>query len=262
MSGIATWYAEHGRHDLPWRHSRDRWSVLVSEVMLQQTQVTRVRGAWEPFIARFPSPEVMAAAGPGAVIAAWGRLGYPRRARRLWETAALVTERGWPHDLRALPGIGTYTAAAIAAQADDTDVVAIEANVRRVVERVAGRRLTAKEAEAAAYRAGGPLRGRDRLLAIMDVGAVLCRPSAPRCSECPLAPGCASRSRPARTRRRRSAPFPGSFRQRRGEVLARLRDAPVVPADQLDPEALAALVLDGLAEIRGPHAMLPRSPAR
>ena len=90
---------EHGRHDLPWRQTRDRWAVLVSEVMLQQTQVPRVLDAWPAFIARFPTAAAMAAAGPGAVIAAWGRLGYPRRARRLWEAATIIATDGWPDDL-------------------------------------------------------------------------------------------------------------------------------------------------------------------
>src|SRR6478609_312082 len=97
--GLARWYAANGRHGLPWRHTRDRWAVLVSEVMLQQTQVARVRDAWPDFIERFPTPGVMADATAGEVIAEWGRLGYPRRARRLWEAATRIDADGWPADL-------------------------------------------------------------------------------------------------------------------------------------------------------------------
>src|SRR5581483_3092902 len=189
---LAGWYAERGRHDLPWRASRDRWAVLVSEVMLQQTQAGRVAAVWPGFMARFPTPEAMAAVPAGDVIAAWGTLGYPRRARRLWEAAGRIAAGGWPHDLADLPGVGRYTADAVAAQADGHDTAAIETNIRRVVERHAGRRLTPAEAAAASRAAGRPLTGRDRLLALMDVGAVLCRPAAPRCPDCPLEPGCAT----------------------------------------------------------------------
>jgi A/G-specific adenine glycosylase len=253
---LADWYTEHGRHDLPWRATRDRWAVLVSEVMLHQTQVARVAAVYDDFLARFPTPRAMADAGPGAVIAAWGRLGYPRRARRLWDAAVEIHEHGWPDPLERLPGVGRYTAAAVAIQADDADLPAVEVNIRRVVERVSGRRLLAREAEAAMIRAGRPLRGRDRLLALMDVGALLCRPTAPRCRECPLRRRCATRGPLDAETRTRSAPFAGSFRQRRGEVMAHLRDRPT-PARDLDAEALASLVADGLAVVRHGTARLP-----
>lgn len=248
-AGLAVWYAEHGRHELPWRHRRDRWSVLVSEVMLQQTQVPRVLAAWPDFIGAFPTPEAMAAAGPGAVIAAWGRLGYPRRARRLWEAAARIAESGWPDDLEELPGVGRYTAAAVRTQADGDDVPAVEVNVRRVVERHAGRRLTPRAAERAMEDVGDPLTGRDRLLALMDVGALLCRPRDPACDRCPLHDGCAARGPLAGETRGRQPPFAGSFRQRRGQVMARLRAHDAVPVADLDAEALATLVADGLAVV-------------
>ncbi|HEY0398700.1 MAG TPA: A/G-specific adenine glycosylase [Acidimicrobiia bacterium] len=268
-AAIAAWYAHHGRHDLPWRTTRDRWAVLVSEVMLQQTQVGRVAGVWPGFMARFPTPEAMAAAGPGQVIAAWGTLGYPRRARRLWEAAERIAAHGWPEALTDLPGVGRYTADAMAAQVDGRDAPAIETNIRRVVERRAGRTLSPSEAAAASREAGAPLDGRDRLLALMDIGAVLCRPHAPRCPECPLEPGCATASSiaaetrpsagvPWRTLGRR-APQPayeGSFRQRRGRVLAELRAGPR-PSAALDGAALASLVEDGLAALDGPLARLP-----
>jgi len=253
---LAGWYAASGRHGLPWRATRDRWAVLVSEVMLHQTQVPRVAAVYDEFLAHFPTPAAMAAAGPGAVIAAWGRLGYPRRARRLFDAAVLIDAHGWPVDLTELPGVGRYTAAAVAAQADGTDVPAIEVNVRRVVERVMGSRLTEREAEAAMLRVGRPLHGRDRLLALMDVGAVFCRPRAPRCSECPLRRRCVTRGPLPEARRSRQAPFAGSFRQRRGEVMARLRVESAC-AGELDAEALASLVADGLAVVRRGRARLP-----
>jgi A/G-specific adenine glycosylase len=224
--------------------------------MLHQTQVPRVAAAWPEFIARFPSAAAMAAAGPGAVIAAWGRLGYPRRARRLWEAAVAITERGWPDDLTELPGVGRYTAAAVAAQSDDADAVAVEVNVRRVVERVAGRRLTPAQAESAARDVGGGLGGRDRLLALMDLGALVCRSRQPRCDACPLAPRCAGRGPVDGERRSRQGRFEGSFRQRRGRVLAELRTGPAEAAG-LDADALASLVRDGLAAVEGATASLP-----
>jgi len=224
--------------------------------MLHQTQVPRVAAAWPGFIARFPTPAAMAAAGPGAVIAAWDRLGYPRRARRLWEAAVAITERGWPDDLTDLPGVGRYTAGAVAAQADDADVVAVDVNIRRVVERIAGRRLTPREADASARELGGSLGGRDRLLSLMDLGALVCRPRDPRCDECPLAPRCTARGPVDGERRTRQARFEGSFRQRRGRVLAKLRAGPAA-AGALDADALASLVADGLAATDGATARLP-----
>jgi A/G-specific adenine glycosylase len=253
---LATWYAEHGRHDLPWRLTRDRWAILVSEVMLHQTQVPRVAAVYDAFLARFPTPTAMADAGPGAVIEAWGRLGYPRRARRLYDTAVVVRDQGWPDDLTALPGVGRYTAAAVVAQADDADVPAVEVNVRRVLERVTGTQLSERTAENAMVRVGRPLRGRDRLLALMDVGAVLCRPRVPRCDECPLRRRCTTRGALPDETRHRQTPFAGSFRQRRGAVMARLREGPAA-AVELDQEALASLVTDGLAVVARETARLP-----
>jgi A/G-specific adenine glycosylase len=253
---LASWYEAHGRHDLPWRLTRDRWAILVSEVMLHQTQVARVAAVYDEFLARFPTPAAMADAGPAAVISAWGRLGYPRRARRLYDSAVLLRDHGWPDDLTTLPGVGRYTAAAIAAQADDVDVPAVEVNVRRVAERVCGTRLSERAAEDATVRIGRPLRGRDRLLALMDVGALLCRPREPRCRECPLHRACATRGARDDETRHRQAPFAGSFRQRRGEVMARLRAGPV-PIAEVDGEALTSLVADRLAVVVRGRARLP-----
>jgi A/G-specific adenine glycosylase len=255
---LAEWYVAHGRHELAWRATRDRWPILVSEVMLHQTQVPRVADAWPDFIGRFPTPAAAVAAGPGAVIEAWGRLGYPRRARWLYEAAVEIEKCGWPDDLRALPGVGRYTAAAIAAQADDADVPAIEVNIQRVLERIAGRRLTVREAEEEMVRVGGDLGGRDRLLALMDVGAVCCHARDPRCDECPLQRSCASRGPRSGEHddRRRQSRYEGSFRQRRGTVLGALR-AGAQPVTELDTDALASLIADRLAVVDGEVARLP-----
>ncbi len=247
-SKLGGWYAREGRHDLPWRRTRDPWLILVSEVMLHQTQAPRVAAVWDDFIGRFPDPATTAAAGPGAVIHAWGRLGYPRRARWLWEAASHITDHGWPDDLTVLPGVGRYTAAAIDAQATDADTIGIEVNIRRVCERVRGERLNDREAESAARAIASPLVGRDRLLALMDVGATVCTARAPRCDRCPLFASCATRGTHTEETRHRQSPYAGSFRQRRGLVLARLRDGPA-PACELDGEALFTLIDDGLAEV-------------
>ena len=258
MTSFARWYRANGRHELPWRATRDRWAILVSEVMLHQTQAPRVAAVWDDFIGRFPSPAAMAAAGPGAVIAAWGRLGYPRRARRLFDAAERIAADGWPDDLEELPGVGRYTAAAVAVQADDADRIGIEVNIRRVCERVSGGRLSERDAESVAVDIARPLRGRDRLLALMDLGATLCTSRSPRCDDCPLVNRCATRGVHADETRHRQGRFEGSFRQRRGQVMARLR-AGTVHASELDGEALATLLDDGLAEVTRGRAHLPRS---
>jgi A/G-specific adenine glycosylase len=258
VAEITAWYSRHGRHELAWRRTRDRWAVLVSEVMLHQTQVPRVAAAWPGFMARFPTPEAMADAGPGTVIAAWGTLGYPRRARWLWEAAAAIAGGGWPDDLASLPGVGRYTARAVATQCDDADVSAVEANTRRVAERAAGCPLSDRDAEAVLVDLGEPLRGRDRLLALMDVGALVCRPREPRCAECPLRRRCDTRGALVGERQSRQPRFEGSFRQRRGRVMARLRPGEPVDEGSLDRDALASLVEDGLAVIEdGATARLP-----
>jgi A/G-specific adenine glycosylase len=255
---LARWYEANGRHGLPWRATRDRWLVLVSEVMLHQTQAPRVAQVYDAFVARFPTPAVTAAATPAAVISEWGRLGYPRRARWLWEAARHIDTVGWPDDLCTLPGVGRYTAAAVAAQADDADAVGIEVNIRRVCERVRGERLSTREAEAAAIAIASPRRGRDRLLALMDLGATVCTARAPACDQCPIAHDCATRGPLSCETRHRQSAYEGSFRQRRGAVLARLR-AGTARAGELDGEALASLLDDGLAEVTRGRAHLPRS---
>ena len=255
---LKRWYKANGRHDLPWRATRDRWLILVSEVMLHQTQAPRGALVYDAFVERFPTPAATAAAGPGAVIAAWDRLGYPRRARWLWEAASVICNKGWPADLRELPGVGPYTAAAVAAQADDADEIGIEVNIRRVCERVRGERLSVKEAERAAVEIAAPMRGRERLLALMDLGAMVCVARAPACDRCPIAKGCATQGTLPDETKHRQAKYAGSFRERRGKVMARLR-AGTVRTAELDGEALASLLDDGLAEVTRGRAHLPNS---
>ena len=259
MTPLGSWYRDHGRHDLPWRQTRDRWAILVSEVMLHQTPVARVLPAYAAFMGRFPTPTAARRAGPGAVIEAWDRLGYPRRARWLWEAADRIDRDGWPEDLTDLAGVGRYTAAAVAALADGSDAIGIEVNIRRVCERTTGSRLGERAAETRAAELADGLTGRDRLLALMDLGALVCTARQPRCGECPLADACTSRGPLAEETRHRQARYEGSFRQRRGAVLARLR-AGAVPTVEIDGEALASLIADGLAEVTRGRAHLPQSP--
>ena len=252
VASLAHWYGEHGRHGLAWRQSQDHWSILVSEVMLAQTQVSRVELVWPGFIAQFPTPAAMAKASPGSVIAAWGRLGYPRRARRLWEAACLIDANGWPTDYRTLPGVGPYTAGALAAQADDDpDAVGIDVNIRRVVQRVGGSLVRDKDAGAAAVDIARPLVGRDRLLALMDLGAQVCTPKSPSCDECPLRLRCVTRGPLVGEGTKPQARYEGSLRQRRGDVLRVLRETPTAAAGDFDASVLQSLLDDHLVRIDG-----------
>ena len=161
-----------------------------------------------------------------------------------------IAADGWPDDVTSLPGVGRYTARAVAAQCDDADVPAVEVNGRRVAERATGRALSDRDAEAALVELGAPLRGRDRLLALMDVGALACADRATRAAtRCPLRRRCATRGARAGERNSRQPRYEGSFRQRRGRVMAALRGGRAVDAGALDPDALASLVDDGLAVV-------------
>ncbi|HEY6468266.1 MAG TPA: A/G-specific adenine glycosylase [Candidatus Dormibacteraeota bacterium] len=228
--GLARWYAESGRHDLPWRATDDPWPILVSEVMLQQTQVSRVAGRWESFMARWPSPEACAAATLDDVLREWQGLGYPRRARALHDTARIVAEHGWPateSGLRDLPGIGAYTARALRVLAFGTSgIPPQDVNIARVTARAAlGQepgdvRTSSLEAQLESTRPRS-LKPREFTYALFDVGALHCR-ARPMCDGCPLAPACASRSRlavgPAQPARP-SVRYKGSTRELRGAVL-------------------------------------------
>jgi A/G-specific adenine glycosylase len=244
---LLAWYAEHGR-DLPWRHTRDPYAILVSEVMLQQTQAERVVPHYERWLARWPTAESLAAATPAEVVIAWRGLGYNRRALSLHRAAAAVAATGWPdtiEGLRALPGVGPYTAAALAAQAFDADVVPVDVNVRRVLERSLG----TTEVDPPAGRAS------EFLQALFDLGATVCVARVPRCGSCPLAEGCPSagqRFEPAR----RQGRFEGSHRQARGRLLDAVRTGPVAVSDT-DQAVLRGLERDGLVVVSDGVVTLP-----
>ncbi|HVB26765.1 MAG TPA: A/G-specific adenine glycosylase [Mycobacteriales bacterium] len=274
-TAVTAWYAEAGR-DLPWRApTTTPWGVLVSEVMLQQTPVARVVPSYLAWMTRWPAPSAMAEASPGEAIRQWGRLGYPRRALRLHEAAVTITTQ---HSgqvpsshgaLMALPGVGPYTAAAVATFAFGERHPVIDTNVRRVLARFAdgraasGSSLTARETRAAeSWVPADPARASRYAVAVMELGALVCTARAPRCDACPVRAGCAwwAAGRPSAAAPRPAAPRPGyrgTDRQARGRLLEVLRDAPgAVPAGQLAAgwpitaqreRALAGLLADGLA---------------
>jgi len=225
---LLTWFGEHAR-DLPWRRTRDPYAILVSEVMLQQTQVERVVPRYLRWLERWPTAHALAGASTADVIREWQGLGYNRRAVSLKRAAEVVAARGWPDDLTKLPGVGPYTAAALANFAFGRPVLPVDTNVRRVQER------TGAEFGPAAAQA------------LMDLGATICLARVPRCGACPLAAACASRGRRYEPLRRQSR-FEGSFRQRRAAIL-RLVAEEARPAAELDPEAVAALASDGLVVV-------------
>jgi A/G-specific adenine glycosylase len=271
---LATWYAVSAR-DLPWRRPGvGAWPVLVSEFMLQQTPVARVLPAYEAWLARWPSAAALASATPADAVRQWGRLGYPRRALRLHACAEVITTRHGgrvphsPAELRALPGVGAYTAAAVASFAFGQRHPVLDTNVRRVLARlVGGRELAARSsASAAETKLAESLlppaeanRAARWSVAVMELGALVCTASKPACERCPVADGCAWRlgGSPASAPPRSSQRYEGSDRQCRGAMLAVLRNAPgPVPAAALDacwPDSgqrarvLAALISDGLA---------------
>ncbi len=275
-NAVLQWYAEH-RRILPWREATaGGWAVLVSEVMLQQTPVGRVLPAYDAWMRRWPTPAALAADQPGEAVRMWGRLGYPRRALRLHAAATVIeTEHDGEvpstyDELIALPGIGDYTAAAVSAFAFRKGAVVLDTNVRRVIGRwmagaeYPGAHITVAERELAE----SVLPAEDDTaatwsVALMELGALLCRPTAPACGHCPLRDTCAWRAAgypPHAGPPRRGQTYAGTDRQCRGRILGLLRDSdePVRPAsaaavwddaEQRD-RALASLIEDGLAVIR------------
>ena len=268
---LRAWY-EQRRDRYPWRAEPDPYAVLVSEMMLQQTQAGRVAPIFERFLARFPDVRSLARASRADVLRAWAGLGHHRRAVALHRAAEQIVERSGgrisrnPAELRTLPGVGPYTAAAVASIAYGVPVVAMDVNVRRVVSRVTGSRE-----EAVGEAALALLDRRDPgswHQAVMDLGREVCRP-VPHCSECPIARHCRSRDRvvPPVTSRRQGR-FEGSNREARGRVLAVLRErrsagpagvarAAGIAAARIEP-ALDGLVRDGLVERRGRSYRLAR----
>ena len=276
---VLAWFDEHGRH-LPWRETRDPYRTLVAEVMLQQTQTGRVAPSYESFLRRFPTLERLARAPAMDVIQAWKGLGYNRRAVDLHRTAqAIERDHGgvFPHEraaLRRLPGLGEYTASAIACFSFDEQVPVVDTNVRRVLSRtVLGKDASEVPNDATAALAARWLPVGDAYRwnqALMDIGATVCRVSKPLCASCPLRTACAYRAKG----RNRTAPvrapkkeerFEGSRRQRRGSIVDHLRRAArkgitvselsrlMHPAGDGDPallrELLAKLEQEGLAEL-------------
>jgi A/G-specific adenine glycosylase len=240
---LLDWYARVKR-PLPWRATRDPYALLVSEVMLQQTQAARVVPYYEAFLARFPDAAALAAAAPRDVLAAWSGLGYNRRALALQAAARVVAERGWPEDLTELPGVGPYTAAAVGSFAWDRQEAAVDTNVRRVFARHDGleRGPAALAARARAALPGGRAAAFNQ--AMMELGATVCRPRGPRCDECPVRAGCAGGEAP---RRRAATPrFEDTDRWARGRVVAALVNGESVPGGERFERVLPGLERDGL----------------
>jgi A/G-specific adenine glycosylase len=233
---LLSWFDEHGR-DLPWRQTRDPYAILVSEVMLQQTQVARVVPRYLDWLERWPSVEALAAATAADAIREWQGLGYNRRALNLHRAARQVAADGWPDDLTELPGVGRYTADAVARFAFDRPVLPVDVNVRRVLDRTEG--------------SFGPASAH----ALMDLGATVCLARIPRCGACPLASGCPSRGLRYEPLRKQGR-FEGSFRQRRARALRLVAERPR-RRHVLDAEAVDALEADGLVQVRGGLVTLP-----
>jgi A/G-specific adenine glycosylase len=233
---LLAWFETAGR-DLPWRRTRDPYAILVSEVMLQQTQVERVVPRYLAWLERWPTAHALAAAPAGDVIRAWQGLGYNRRALNLHRAARQIAAQGWPEDLTELPGVGRYTANAIACFAHERDVVPVDTNVARVRER------TGESFDAACAQA------------LMDLGATVCLARVPRCGACPLASACPSRGRRYEPLRKQGR-FEGSFRQRRAETLRLVAAKPRSRRD-LDGDVVASLERDGLVVSAGRVIFLP-----
>ena len=286
-AAILNWYASHAR-DLPWRRpDAGPWAVLVSEIMLQQTPVSRVLPAYEAWLRRWPEPSALAAAAPADAVRQWGKLGYPRRALRLHASARAITERHGGvvpdtlDELLALPGVGTYTAAAVASFAFGQRHAVLDTNVRRVLARLMRGHLrpppspTAMEVRLAeSLLPAEPGLAPRWSVAVMELGALVCTADRPQCPDCPVVRQCAWHRAGQPTgdthqARRRSQGYEGTDRQCRGRLLAVLResDGPV-PAALLDAawadesqraRSLASLVTDGLAEpLPGGSYALPR----
>lgn len=277
---ISDWYAGHAR-DLPWRRpAATAWSILVSEVMLQQTPVSRALPAHAAWLQRWPEPVALAAASPADALRQWDRLGYPRRAVRLHASSCLITTRhggevpASAELLRTLPGVGSYTAAAVASFAFGHRHAVLDTNVRRVIARlVTGAFLPGAAPTATERSLAESLLPEDGRLAarwsvgLMELGALVCKAARPRCGECPVAADCAwlRLGRPTTPARRPAPAYPGSDRQCRGRLLAVLRSSTVpVPPDVLATawqdaaqygRSLSGLIADDLV-IRCPDGSL------
>jgi A/G-specific adenine glycosylase len=234
QEALLSWFAAEGR-DLPWRETRDPYAILVSEVMLQQTQVARVVPRYLEWLERWPDVQALSAASTADVIRAWQGLGYNRRAVNLQRAARIVAEQGWPDNLTELPGVGPYTAAAVGNFAFGREVLPVDVNIGRVLERT-GTEFTPAAAQA-----------------LFDLGATVCLARRPRCELCPLAQACPSRGLTYEPQRKQG-PFEGSFRQRRAALL---RLVTVEPQPLTDQQAVESLLADGLVVVDGDLVRLP-----
>lgn len=262
---ILGWYATV-RRDLPWRRTTAPYRILVSEVMLQQTQVARVVPYYEAFLERFPDERALAAAPTADVLRCWSGLGYNRRALALQACAQAVVRDGWPRDvdgLRALPGVGPYTAAAVASFAFGAQVAVVDTNVRRVIARADHSDPTPRQLADRAAALLPPGRAADWNQAMMELGATVCTARAPRCGACPL-DGCRSRGLPMpwppERRARRTVRFEESDRFVRGRIVAALTAGEPLPsgfAPERLERALAGLERDGLIVRDGDEVRLP-----
>jgi A/G-specific adenine glycosylase len=246
VEALLSWY-ERVRRPLPWRETRDPYALLVSEVMLQQTQALRVVPYYERWLEAFPDADALAAAPARAVLALWSGLGYNRRALALQRAAVFVSEHGWPEDLTELPGVGPYTAAAVGSFAWDRPVAAVDTNVRRVITRREGE----VDVEARAHALLPRGRAATFNQAMMELGATVCRPRVPECERCPVERGCRRWVRPPARRGPRER-FEDSDRYARGRIVtALLADEPLPFAGERLERALAGLERDGLV-VRDP----------
>jgi A/G-specific adenine glycosylase len=273
-TALLSWYDERGR-TLDVRSTTDAWAILVAEVMSQQTQIERIALPWRAFLSRWPSPGALATATPSDVVRAWAGLGYNRRALALLDAArAIVVRHGGQvppdiADLEALPGVGPYTARAVAATAFGIPVAAVDVNVGRVVGRVTGCSTARRELQREADRLVDPCASRSWTFAMMDLAATVCRTRDPLCTGCPVAVQCAGRSAVTSnaTRGKAQPRFPATRRWLRGRIVDRLRtadgwvtfDAPIGEHDaNAVVDALRRLAADGLVELEPDLAGAPK----
>jgi A/G-specific adenine glycosylase len=277
---IIAWFKTNKR-DLPWR-STDAWGVLVSEIMLQQTPVNRVLPIYQEWMKRWPTPQHLANATPADVITAWGRLGYPRRALRLHECAKVISSDykgvipSTESELRALPGIGEYTAAAIVAFAFEGRSLVLDINIRRFFARlfdgVETPSVSSTKSEKERYSALIPKKNPHLwAAATMEIGALICTSQAPKCGVCPVANSCMWRSLdyPKSDIVKRRQTWHGTDRQCRGTIVQALRENEVLTKSQIAQlwdvpsqleKAILTLLDDGLIESRGKNKFsLPQS---
>jgi A/G-specific adenine glycosylase len=268
---VLSWYSQNKR-DLPWRKTDDPYKILVSEIMLQQTQVDRVIPKYLAFLKRFPDVQALASAPTSDVLRLWSGLGYNSRAIRLQQAAQIVAQRGWPDSLEVLPGIGPYTAAAVQSFAFHQDVPVIDTNIRRIYSRhYFNGKGTVEQIDAKAVELVPKNKGTDWGNALMDFGSLVCTASSPSCASCPVRGSCTALKSGNHERYLKiSAPqkkFEGSRRQYRGKVLKLLSSQDAVTLAALEKHLaksktfvaglIAELEKDGLVAQKAGKVRLP-----